>query len=175
MTETANDSFRVFPYRSDYEDGRTNNGGIDLVHEPERIAEVTELEKSDALKAFVLRMNSPNSPYLTLGCDYENLDDGGHGYVEFATRHFGRIEHSGLSHLPDSFADWMASRGLDRERLARYVTWETDWYQHRNRDADGAQRLKLTFYYRGRPADEAEQVLGALQAFLFPGESLPEQ
>ena len=37
---TFGDSYRYFPYKKDYAGNRTNNGGIDLVDDPERLSEI---------------------------------------------------------------------------------------------------------------------------------------
>lgn len=54
----ATDGFLFFPYPPDHSNGRTNNGGIDLVRRPERIEEITELSELPGLRRLLTQLNS---------------------------------------------------------------------------------------------------------------------
>jgi hypothetical protein len=62
----VNDHFTRFPYKKQVRDnGDINNGGIDLVKEPERIIEIHELNDWPWLKRFVQEINAPNGLFMT--------------------------------------------------------------------------------------------------------------
>lgn len=79
------------PYRSDgvlRDDGDANHGFINLKGHPERLADVPELARDEALRVCVALLNEPDSAFGTVGCVSARVDEPeGHrvtGYVEFA-------------------------------------------------------------------------------------------
>jgi hypothetical protein len=70
------DDYKLFPYRLDLTDGRTNNGGIDLVRELYRIDQISEHEGFPELRQFLIKVNGENSLFMTLGCEANKSEDG---------------------------------------------------------------------------------------------------
>ncbi|UOO89134.1 hypothetical protein LVJ82_17085 [Vitreoscilla massiliensis] len=84
------ETYSVFPYRKDYENGRTNNGGIDLTLEPNRIDEIHEFNGTPKLKQAILELNTENNLFMTLGflIGKSEFENGAFfiGYLEFCIR-----------------------------------------------------------------------------------------
>ena len=105
----VSDEFRFFPYSPDHENGRTNNGGIDLVREPHRVDEITELAEVLSLRQIVTDHVRPDSPFMTLGVDAGPRDGFFDGYLEFAFRNAASASEENYRRLIDSFCDWVST------------------------------------------------------------------
>jgi hypothetical protein len=160
-----NDHFKLFPYRKDFKDGRTNNGGIDLVKEPQRINEITEAQDFPELKQFIVDMNAPDSPYMTLGC--EGGYDSGifHGYMEFSFRDpdiANNIQF--ISKIDKEFIAYVSSIDLaSAEYLEKHFPWEYVPFSFH----DGGERMMLAFYYTGVDQKAAGELLSLIAEFLL--------
>ena len=125
--EKLNDHFVTFPYpRESYSDGSVNYGGIDLIHETQRIDEIEEAKRSPNLRRLLEEVNLQDGLFMTLGCDYRLLTEGVAGYVDFAFRpglpalltddtpnlddYFGPIWRSRRSNTISATARWWATR-----------------------------------------------------------------
>lgn len=87
MKETQyKDDYYNFPYQKDLSEGRTNNGGFDLINEPWRIDEITEAENFPELYKFLKDLNRPTSSFITLGCGAYCSQNCFVGYVEISFR-----------------------------------------------------------------------------------------
>lgn len=86
--ERVNNHFVLFPYRKEVRDnGDINNGGIDLVKEPHRIAEIHELDGAEWLKNFVETTNKSGNLFMTFGCVWgQEPGEDIYGYVDFSLR-----------------------------------------------------------------------------------------
>ena len=159
------DDYKVFPYRQDYENGRSNNGGIDLLLEPERLGEITEAVDFPELRAFIVATNGPASAYWTLGCEAGRDGDVFAGYVQFSYRDeslAGNEAH--VAQLDHVFMDW-ATRTQSPEvvtAIPAYLRWEYFWFSYH-----GSRRLAITVWYRARSRVDAGHLLGLLQSFLL--------
>ena len=49
--------------------GEQTNGGIDLVQEPHRIDEISELKSLPGMRPILLTLNAPDSEFITLVSD----------------------------------------------------------------------------------------------------------
>lgn len=99
------DSFRNFPYPGD---GKENNGGFDLIKNPERIDEITEFQKFPELRRFIEFLNFESKRYRSFGCDGEQVDSEFTGYIEFSFRKPDEAKRLDLyKRLVDDFDSWM--------------------------------------------------------------------
>lgn len=57
------------PYGSDYRNGRTCAGFIDLVREPHRISEIKEVQDFSAMRDFLIYVNNKSGQFFTAGCE----------------------------------------------------------------------------------------------------------
>ena len=85
--DKQHDRFVTFPYPPEtYSDGSVNYGGIDLIQETQRIDEIEEAKRSPNLRRLVEEVNLQDGLFMTLGCDYRQLEQGVSGYVDFTFR-----------------------------------------------------------------------------------------
>ncbi len=68
INKPTQDTYKIWPFKADLEDGRTNIGAIDLTKEPERIDEIHELQFTPRLKTAIYHLNKENTAFMTLGC-----------------------------------------------------------------------------------------------------------
>ena len=81
-------SYKVWPFQSaDVSvNGDRNNGGIDLIENPELIDVIHEATAENGLKELLISMNAPNRAFMTLGCLTGEVDGAYYSYVEFTPR-----------------------------------------------------------------------------------------
>ena len=101
--------FQFFPYPPNFK-GRANNGGIDLLENPERIGEITEFASLPRALAVLEKLRSSDSAFMTLGCDAGLWEENFCGYLEFAFRdpQVAKNEDNYRRLLRD-FSAWIAS------------------------------------------------------------------
>lgn len=77
-----------FPYGPNFTNGASNNGGFNLVEDPDKIELITEFEKLPKIKDAVYKLNAEPTPFMTTGFlfDRENDDHPYTGYIEFCFR-----------------------------------------------------------------------------------------
>ena len=100
--------YSFFPYPSDYENGRTNNSGIDLVQEPHRVDEISELKSLPGMRSILLKLNGPDSEFITLGFEAGAEDEFFDGYLEFAFRDSRLADEKNYRNLLRCFWDWVS-------------------------------------------------------------------
>jgi hypothetical protein len=131
IIERPDGSYKVWPFRSDFEGERTNIGGVDLVKEPHRIDEIHELNQMPKLKKEVLAINTESTNFMTLGCwlektpDLENVLD---SYIEFCFRpdiDTSKVDMINLDHL---FYRFIQDK-LDEE-ARKMMESRLDWVYH---------------------------------------------
>lgn len=102
------DSFVGFPYPSD---GKENNGGFNLLKNPEKIDDITEFKKFPELRRFIEWLNFESMRYRSFGCDAGYIDTGFAGYIEFSFRSSEQAERWDLyDQLFDNFEDWTKAK-----------------------------------------------------------------
>jgi hypothetical protein len=165
MPTTFNDSFKLFPYRKDYSNGRTNNGGIDLTVEPWRISEVTEAKDFPALRELIEEFNKPETPFVTLGCEAGVEEEVVHGYIEFSFKNdcvANDVEF--ISTLDEAFYSWVSGKSKEMEEALRSVlVWEYSPFSYHGR----SERTKVSIFFRAPSKDYAGQVLGTIQVYFL--------
>lgn len=107
--ERQTDGFTFFPYPPNHEDGRTNNGGFDLVQHPEQLDSIKELDGLPDIKRLVGRLNEPAGHFMTLGFEAGPQNNGFFGFLEFALRDPILSKKAGVyQRLANGFSDWIA-------------------------------------------------------------------
>lgn len=163
------DDFRRFPYASDFTEGRTNRGGIDLVREPQRLAEIHEAVGFPELLELLRFLNGPESDYMTLGCasGYEAAEF--MCYVELTWRDQQKSQEAdSLCLLDEGFREFLWEEVLesrlseaDAEAAWLSLRWESARYTHG--ESDGC--TKLAIYCRGKDQADAGRTLALLRRF----------
>lgn len=77
-----------FPYSENFTNGASNNGGFNLVENPDKIELITEFEKLPKIKESVLKLNTEKTPFMTTGFLFDRSDENSvyTGYIEFCFR-----------------------------------------------------------------------------------------
>ncbi|VFQ47384.1 hypothetical protein [Desulfoluna butyratoxydans] len=161
---THDDSFTVFPYRKDYSDGRTNNGGIDLLKEPYRIDEISEARSFPELRNLILQFNAENGKFFTLGCESGYDENGIHyGYIEFAFRSQELASDLKLNEeLDEKFYAWVRNQDVALEGLLKgALVWEFSYYSHEG----SSQRIKVTITFCATNQNNSGQVLDIIATY----------
>jgi hypothetical protein len=160
----ATDGFRFFPYPSDQESGRTNNGGIDLVKNPERIDEVTELAAIPCLRRILSRLNGPGGRFMTLGCEAGPQDGFYDGYIEFAFRDSATATEANYRHLVESFADWVSAEypEVASNIHASFVAEVQHFHLHGKPHGD-----RITLWFHTMNQEACDQLLQILAHWLM--------
>ena len=156
--------YYYFPYPPDYANGRTNNGGIDLVHEPHRIDEISELKALPSIRSILLRLNGPESEFLTLGFEAGPQDRFFDGYLEFAFRDSRLADEENYRNLLRCFSNWMLRM---HPQLAPYLPscLRGEIQQFNYRDKWHGDRIAL--WFRAATQSAADELLQFLAACLI--------
>ena len=130
---THQDNFKLFPYQSDYTDGRTNNGGINLLTEPERIDEIKEAKNFPELYEFISESCLTRSPYFTLDCD-SDVDESGvyMCYVEFSFKDEALLYNIEFNSEVDvKFNVWIETQNPEMaQAVCKALRWEYSLYAY---------------------------------------------
>ncbi|WP_241597334.1 hypothetical protein [Rosenbergiella epipactidis] len=175
----SNDHFIKFPYRKEVRDnGDINNGGIDLVLEPQRISEIHEINGFTWLKRFIQTINSENGFFMTFGC-VAGREEKIVGYIDFSVRpqatsslrtYVHNLESLFYSYLHES----MSNMGQENPQQATdYAKMSLIW-EETPLEIYGQTYSKLTVIFQVVSEDAAEWIFSHLEYFLseyFP--SLP--
>lgn len=160
----AQTGYYYFPYPPDYADGRTNNGGIDLLREPYRIDEITELKSLPNFRSILLRLNGPDSEFMTLGFEAGAQDAFFDGYLEFAFRDSRFAEEGNYRDLLRCFSHWTLQR---YPQLAPYLPsclrGEIQEFSYRDRWHGD----RMTLWFRAANETAADELLQFLAACLI--------
>jgi hypothetical protein len=159
------DHFKVFPYRSDFAGGRTNNGGIDLTREPHRISEISEATDFPELFRFISEMNTQESPFITLGCEAGEGDGAFAGYIEFSFKD-ERIANDidFISSLDGKFYEWCSRQSPEMAQAIRAaLAWEYSTFLYHGT----AERKKIGFFFRATHQKAAGQLIDYIRHYLL--------
>lgn len=169
-----NDSYQVFPYRSEIHDEGINNGGINLVENPEDIERITEAKDFPALRNLLVRLNSVDAATMTLGCAYWEEPDMVQGYVEFSFRDLAiATNESFIAGLDNQFYMWFFARQPEAEPMRAQLESSLAWEYSTFRYYETAPRLKIAVFYRAIHQQAASQLLDMLAEFLHHHIALP--
>lgn len=155
------ESYQIFPYDPDMENGRTNAGGFDLVRNPEDLAKIQEIVPYPWLRDIIVKMNRPDGLLKSYGCEFVVQQTHAWGYVDFAIR-----DHAKASQW-EAYALILAS--VEREIYSCYPN-QTKWFfgnillwtSRFQEDGEQARSLpiwKVSIEYRASNQDEAKEMV----------------
>jgi hypothetical protein len=165
----CDEAFKIFPYDADLKNGRTNNGGFDLVGEPEKISEIKELDDKPWLRKIILHLNRTDGPLKSYGCDFVQEESSAWGYVDFAIRDHSIAKwwmeyDSILTKVGERFTPQYPDRiRMLKAKVQEEVAGEVL-----------APIWKVSIEYRVPNQDEANKMLSAFFC-MFEGELIPQQ
>ncbi|MBN0975973.1 hypothetical protein JTY93_15325 [Pseudomonas hygromyciniae] len=146
--------FNRWPYIPELrDDGDRNNGGIDLIENPDNIALIHEATEENGLRPLLVELNKPDGRLMSLGCA-SGLDGSYDSYVEFTLRdHSLAINQNELESIYSRWLDWQnevdAKHPGFAKSLREHSVWETRTFSLRGNEP---QHL-ITVYHRA--PDEA--------------------
>ncbi|MDT0359341.1 hypothetical protein RJO15_26395 [Herbaspirillum huttiense F1] len=160
-----NDHFTRFPYRAEERKGERNNGGIDLLTNPEQIDLIHELAESPQLYDLVLELNRPGRPLMTLGCAYGEDDGFFCGYLDLSIRDLPVAQNElFIASIDDQFRDWLnvTFNGND-PALGIYHSffWEYSKFTY----FDTEPRYLISIFFRAQKQEDCEAILSWLHKF----------
>ena len=166
----VNDHFTRFPYKKQVRDnGDINNGGIDLVKEPERIVEIHELNDWPWLKRFVEEVNAPNGLFMTFGCDFGPHETYYTGYIEFSLRPESRQPTTDdLRILDEHFYHWIGDLYSDDKSEPHPLAYSQSSlrWEYTPLEYHGIYE-KVSVWYRLTEPAGAEWLINHLRHFLL--------
>ncbi|HAS0793973.1 hypothetical protein [Enterobacter hormaechei] len=164
-----NDHFTRFPYRKEiHADGGVNNGGIDLVDEPNRIEEIHEIKDWPWLRRLVEEVNLKHGHFMTFGCDFGEDDGYFAGYIEFSHRpNMRQPTTEDLRILDEYFYEWISALYSDDksephpiEYCRRSLAWEYTPLEYKG------TYEKVSVWFRVTEPQGAEWLINHLRHFL---------
>ncbi|AIL80571.1 hypothetical protein [Acinetobacter baumannii] len=129
INKPTQDTYKIWPFKADLEDGRTNIGAIDLTKEPERIDEIHELQFTPRLKTAIYHLNKENTAFMTLGCLIEKDPEKENcwwAYIEFCFRPNINVSSVDVDTLDEQFLNYLATKYSSEfsEALRHHLIWE---------------------------------------------------
>lgn len=147
--------------------GDRNNGGIDLIQNPELIDKIHEATDENGLKQLLISMNAPDRAFMTLGCLTGELEGAYYSYVEFTPRNdaYARDELV-IQGVHTAWLKWISTNcaaqpGLE-DALRSNVVWVYRTFSLRGNE----QQYLITVYPRARSALDHGSLLSWLHNFL---------
>ena len=162
-------SYSIWPFRTAEVsvNGDRNNGGIDLVANPELIDVIHEATEENGLRDLLIAMNKPDGSFMTLGCIAGDIEGAYHTYLEFTPRDpaVARDEASILG----IYAQWVAwtsehcspHPGL-ADALLHNVAWTYREFAFRGKEP----QYLITTYQRAQSAQDHRSLVSWLHNFL---------
>jgi hypothetical protein len=156
------DSFRFFPYPSD---GKGNNGGFDLIKNPEKIDDITEFKRFPELRRFIAWLNFESERYLSFGCDGGPANSEFTGYIEFSFRNPDEAKRLDLyQKLFDDFEAWTIEKYQPEEAIAICSSLNPRMAEI---FCDGSYfGIKISLYFLAQTQADAAQLLDIFFGFL---------
>lgn len=155
-----------FPYPKNYSGDRSNNGGIDLTKEPERINEIHELEGLPKLKDAFLLLNTERTPFMTTGFLHDRIEENSLyvGYIEFCFRPNVDFSKVDLNNLDSEFIKFTHDKY--GKQFSDFYEMELRWEMHTGSVYGSHVTPVFSIYYRSRFHEETEAVLGPVFEWL---------
>lgn len=148
-----------FPYPQNFTGDRTNNGGIDLTKEPERINEISELEGLPNLKKAFVSLNTEKTPFMTTGFLHDKSEQNNLylGYLEFCFKPHINFSQLDYVNFDNSFIQFVLQKY--GQQYADFYKMEFVWEMHAG-SVNGSPAIPVfSIYYRSRFHEETEAVL----------------
>lgn len=155
-----------FPYAPNFTGDRTNNGGIDLTKEPNRIDEIHELEGLPRIKSAMSLLNNAENPFMTTGFLHERKDENSLylGYLEFCFRPEVDFTQLDFQNLDEHFIEYVNE--LHGPQFAEFYQMEFRWGMHVGTLHEYPRVPVFSIYYRSRSPQETEEILLPVFAWL---------
>lgn len=162
-------SYAIWPFRSEEVsvNGDKNNGGIDLIANPELIDAIHEATEENGLRDLFIAMNKPGKAFMTLGCIAGDMDGTYYTYVEFTPRDatVARDEAS-IKDIYNQWAVWTSENCSEHPGLADALLHNVEWtYREFSFHRKDPQYL-ITIYQRARSAQDHRSLVSWLHNFL---------
>lgn len=170
ITEEADNSgFRVWPYRAEQvsANGDRNNGGIDLVANPEKIDIIHEATEENGLRPLLISMNSPGQAFMTLGCLSGPMNGAYYSYVEFTPRDpsIARSKNA-IIDIHRQWLDWLEDLHAEHPEVAdalhQCVVWEYRAFSFHG----SAPQYLITIWSRTASAQDHGSLMSWVHSFL---------
>lgn len=162
-------SYKTWPFQSaDISvNGDRNNGGINLIENPELIDVIHEATAENGLRELLISMNAPNRVFMTLGCLTGDVDGAYYSYVEFTPRNQKLAQNEeAIKGIYRLWLEWSnencsAYPGL-ADALHQNVKWEYREFSFRGSDP----QYLITIFPRARSAQDHGSLLSWVHNFL---------
>lgn len=162
-------SYKVWPFQAaDVSvNGDRNNGGINLIENPELIDVIHEATAENGLRDLLISLNAPNQAFMTLGCLTGDVDGAYYSYVEFTPRDQRLAQNEEV--VKDIYRLWLdwsnkncsAHPGL-ADALHQNVKWEYREFWFRGSDP----QYLITIFPRAQSAQDHGSLLSWVHNFL---------
>jgi hypothetical protein len=160
--------YKLWPFKSAEisVNGDRNNGGIDLVENPELIDKIHEATTENGLRDLLVSMNAPGRAFMTLGC-LTGVDGAYFSYVEFTPRdEVLSREVTAIKAIHQQWVLWVSENcsihpGLE-DALHQNVEWAYRTFSLRGNEP----QYLITIYSRAQSARDHGTLLSWLHNFL---------
>ncbi|WP_146036409.1 hypothetical protein [Pseudomonas protegens] len=161
--------YKIWPFKSaDVSvNGDRNNGGINLIENPELIEVIHEATAENGLRDLLVSMNAPDRAFMTLGCLTGEADGHYYSYVEFTPRDQKLAQNEGvIKGIHRLWMEWSSENcsaypGL-ADALHQNVKWEYREFSFRGSDP----QYLITIFPRARSAQDHGSLLSWVHNFL---------
>lgn len=162
-------SYKTWPFQSaDISiNGDRNNGGINLIENPDLIELIHEATEENGLRPLLISMNAPNRAFMTLGCLTGEVDGTYYSYVEFTPRDqdLARNEDA-VKSIYHFWLDWSNENCSTQPGLADALHQNLVW-EYRDFSFLGSDpQFLITIFPRARSAQDHGSLLSWVHNFL---------
>lgn len=167
--DIESDSYSIWPFRPVElsVNGDRNNGGIDLVANPEQIELIHEATEENGLRDLLISMNKPGRAFMTLGCIAGDVDGVYYTYVEFTPRDALAARDEGkIKGIYSHWLDWNAEHCAAQPGLADALRGNVEWayraFSFRGKDP----QYLITIYPRAQSVQDHKSLISWVHNFL---------
>ena len=157
-------SFLSFPYPTD---GNGNNGGFDLLKNPQDIDKISEFQKFPALRKYIDWLNFKTDKYRTYGCDGGWSEKSFDGYIEFSFRDSGRAKKKELyQRMADDFEKIVIKEYPPENVILIVRSIVPKMAGFHLRETGNFFGYKIALWVHAQSPEAADQLLGCFVGFL---------
>lgn len=165
---TETDNFARWPFIAEEPraDGERNNGGIDLIANPQQIDAIHEATDENGLKPLIKQLNAASSPFMTLGCASGQEDEFYFSYLEFTLRdpELARREEA-IAAIEEKWETRLAERLGDHPEMASAIKSSVVWEYREFSLRNAPPQYLITVYLRARDAVDHGHLAGWVNEF----------
>lgn len=167
--DIESNSYSVWPFRPAElsVNGDRNNGGIDLIANPDQIDLIHEATEENGLRDFLISMNKPGQAFMTLGCIAGEVDGSYYTYVEFTPRDalIARNEDK-IKAIYSQWLDWNAEHCAAYPGLADALRGNVEWAYRAFSFRGKEPQYLITIYPRAQSAQDHKALISWVHNFL---------